>query len=214
MLKQKDGDLIGKFFSRWKQDTTLKKVFIYDPRESNSPLTIIAKSGKIVPDPENPGRNILLRLNDGDIHRKSETHTKIKFDSYDIKLIDPIKIEEREKSPQSMTLSDLKKSLSQPQMNEEDQRTLMTEWHKRWAIAFLCIVFGTVGVGLGTNTNRRNQKAGGMILCVILIIVYWGTYVTFEGLSRSGQLPPLLAMWLPNLIFGTIGFETLRRNWN
>ena len=99
-------------------------------------------------------------------------------------------------------------------MNEEDQRTLMTEWHKRWAIAFLCIVFGTVGVGLGTNTNRRNQKAGGMILCVILIIVYWGTYVTFEGLSRSGQLPPLLAMWLPNLIFGTIGFETLRRNWN
>ncbi len=193
---------------------TLKKVFIYDPRDINSPLTIIAKSGKIVPDPENPGRNVLLRLNDGDIHRKSETHTKIKFDSYDIKLIDPIKIEEREKSPQSMTLTELKKSLNQTNMNEEDSRTLMTEWHKRWAIAFLCIVFGTVGVGLGTNTNRRNQKAGGMILCVVLIIVYWGIYVTFEGLSRNGKLPPLLAMWLPNLIFGGIGFETLRRNWN
>ncbi len=28
ILKQKDGELLGKFFGRWKQDTTLKKVFI------------------------------------------------------------------------------------------------------------------------------------------------------------------------------------------
>jgi lipopolysaccharide export system permease protein len=193
---------------------TLKNVFIYDPRDPNSPLTIIAKSGKIIPDPEKPGHNILLRLNDGDIHRKSETHTKIKFDSYDIKLIDPIKIEEHDKSPQSMTLTDLKKSLARTDLNEEDQRTLMTEWHKRWAIAFLCIVFGVLGVGLGTNTNRRTQKAGGMIMCVIVIVVYWGSYVTFEGLSRNGQMPPLLAMWIPNFIFGFLGIETLRRNWN
>src|SRR5690606_20469851 len=76
----------------------LKKAFIYDPRENpNAPLTIIAKSGRMIPDPDKPGHNVLLRLNDGDIHRKAESHTKIKFDSYDIRLVDPIQINEREK---------------------------------------------------------------------------------------------------------------------
>jgi lipopolysaccharide export system permease protein len=192
----------------------LKNVFIYDPRDPNSPLTIIAQTGQIIPDPESPNHNVLLRLTNGDIHRKSETHTKIKFDTYDLKLIDPIKVEEREKSPQSLTLTDLKNTLSKKDLPNDDRITLTTEWHKRWAIAFLCIVFGTLGVGLGTNANRRTQKASGMILCVFVIVLYWGLYVTFEGLSRSGKLPPLIAMWVPNLIFGILGFESLRRNWN
>lgn len=193
---------------------TLKNVFIYDPREAGSPLTIIAKHGKIVPDPKNPGHNVLLVLKDGDIHRKSDSHTKIKFNSYDIKLIDPIQIQERDKSPQSLTLTDLNTSLANTALPPEDRQTLSTEWHKRWAIAFLCLIFGTLGVGLGTNTNRRNQKAGGMIVCVIVIIVYWGLYVTLEGLSRNGKLPPALAMWMPNLLFFLVGAESLRRNWN
>jgi lipopolysaccharide export system permease protein len=192
----------------------LKNVFIYDPRDANSPLTIIAKSGQIVPDPAHPNQNVLLRLNDGDIHRKAEAHTKIKFTSYDIKLIDPIKIEEREKSPPSLTLTDLRRSLATDDLPEEDRRILTTEWHKRWAIALLCVVFATLGVGLGTNANRRTQKASGMILCVIVIVLYWASYVVFEGLSRNGKLPPFLAMWIPNVIFGFLGFESLRRNWN
>lgn len=192
----------------------LKHVFIYDPRDIKSPLTIIAKSGKIIPDPENPNHNVLLRLNEGDIHRKSEAHTKIKFSTYDLKLIDPIKIEDREKSPASLTLTDLRKTLASQDLPKEDRLTLTTEWHKRWAIAFLCLVFGTLGVGLGTNANRRTQKTSGMILCVFVIVLYWGSYVVFEGLSRNGKLPPAVAMWIPNFIFGFLGFESLRRNWD
>lgn len=193
---------------------TLKDVFIYDPRDPHSPLTIIAKSGKIVPDPTGLGNNVLLRLESGDIHRKTESHTKINFTSYDIKLVDRVSMQEREKSPPSLTLTDLKRSLAQPNLPEEERLTLTTEWHKRWAIAFVCIVFATLGVGLGTNANRRAQKAGGMILCVFVIVLYWGLYVTFESLARSGKIPPFIAMWFPNILFGYLGFESLRRNWN
>jgi len=192
----------------------LENVFIYDERDASAPLTIIAKRGAIVPDPKMPGHNVLLRLEDGDIHRKTTTHTKIKFDTYDIRLVDPIQENIREKSAQSLTLSELRETLRKPGLNEEDQRTFETEFHKRWAISILCVVFALIGVGLGTTTNRRAAKTSGMILCIGIIIGYWVLYVTFEGMARNGQLPPALAVWTPLVLFSGIAFESLRRNWN
>lgn len=193
---------------------TLENVFIYDEREVGAPLTIIAKRGRIVPDPKNPGSNVLLVLEDGDIHRKTQTHTKIKFDTYDIRLSENIQENIREKSAQSLTLSELRETLKKTDLKEEDRLTFQTEFHKRWAISILCLVFGMIGVGLGTTTNRRAAKAGGMILCVGIIIGYWVMYVTFEGMARNGQLPPIIAVWTPLVLFAGIGFESLRRNWN
>lgn len=182
----------------------LKDVFIYNERDNENPLTIIAKEGEVIPDAKNPGHSTLLRLKNGDIHRKSKTHTKIKFETYDIQLVDPIRLEEKEKSPQSMTLKDLLQLLKTPNLKVEDRRTFQTELHKRWAIAVLCFVFALLGVALGIQTNRRQQKAGGLIMCLGVIILYWVLYIVLEGMARNGQVNPPLAIWTPNVIFGII----------
>jgi len=192
----------------------LDNIFIYNERDTESPITIIAKKGELIPDPQNPGHKVLLRLIDGNIHRRSENHTKIKFSTYDLQLIDPIKNETKEKSPQSMTLSDLKTLKEEKNQNAEDHRTYIVEYHKRWAISVLCFVFGMVGVGLGIDTNRREQKTGGFVLSIIVIVIYWILYVTFEGFARSGTFSPVLAIWIPNIIFGLFGLILLKKQWN
>lgn len=192
----------------------LENVFIYDEREPGAPLTIIAKRGAIVPDAKSPGHNVLLLLEDGDIHRKTQTHTKIKFDTYEVKLIDPIQEVIREKSAQSLTLSELREILKKTDLKPQDERTYRTEFHKRIAISVLCIVFALIGVGLGTVTNKRAAKSSGMIMCVGIIIGYWVLYVTLEGMARNGQLPPIIAVWTPIAIFSVIGLNALRKNWN
>ncbi|MGZ3774696.1 MAG: LPS export ABC transporter permease LptF [Pseudobdellovibrionaceae bacterium] len=193
---------------------TLKKVFIYDEKSGDIPLTIIAKEGEIIPDPEKPGNEVLLRLRDGEIHRQAKTHTKISFKTYDVHFSQPLNIQEREKSPQSLTLQEVRNRLKENLQDQELKRTLQTEYHKRWAISVLCIVFAMIGVGLGTTTNRRAAKAGGMILCIGLIVFYWILYVAAEGMARGGSLPPALAIWTPNILFGIFGFNSLRKNWN
>lgn len=192
----------------------LEKVFIYDERDGETPLTIIAKRGELIPDDRIPGHSALLRLFEGDIHRKSEAHTKVNFNSFDIKLSDPIKKEQKAKSGPSLSLSEINEKLKAGVTNKEELWTLQTELHKRWAIGVACIVFALVGVGLGTTTNRRNQKSGGMILCLGVVILYWVLYVTAEGMARSGQAPAALAIWTPNLIFTLIGVWALRKNWD
>ncbi|KHD87675.1 MAG: permease [Bdellovibrio sp. ArHS] len=192
----------------------LKNVFIYDEKSGDVPLTIISKEGEIIPDKERPGHEILLRLKNGEIHRQAQTHTKISFDTYDVRFSEPLNIEEKKKSPQSLTLNEVRNRLKEDLKDEELERTLHTEYHKRLAITFLCVVFAMIGVGLGTTTNRRAAKAGGMILCIGLIILYWTLYVAAEGMARSGALPVPLAIWTPNFIFAILGMESLRRNWN
>lgn len=193
----------------------LEKVFIYDEKSGDIPLTIIAKEGEILADPVNPGHEVLLRLKNGEIHRQAQNHTKISFDSYDVRFSTPLNIQEREKSPQSLTLQEVRGRLKEDLSKDPDlERTLRTEYHKRIAITVLCLVFAMIGVGLGTNTNRRAAKAGGMILCIGLIIFYWVLYIAAEGMARGGTAPVALAIWTPNVIFAFLGLRALKKNWN
>jgi lipopolysaccharide export system permease protein len=192
----------------------LKSVFIYDETQGSVPLTIIAKRGQIAQDPAIPN-SVLIRLFDGDIHRKGESHTKIKFDTYDLKMVDPIKNEVREKSPPSLTIEEIQQQLQNPEaMSADELNTLKSEYHKRWAVSLVCFVFGLLGVGLGTNTNRRNQKAGGLVLCLGVVVFYWLLYVTCEGLARSGQVPAAIAIWTPNVLFLGLSLWSLKRSWD
>lgn len=187
----------------------LKNVFIYNERDPSKPMTIIAKKGQIIPDPLRPGQSVVLHLLDGDIHRKSETHTKIKFDKFDLQLFENVRNEIREKSSQSYTMNDIKNIIADPKTKADDLVIFITEFHKRWAIAVMCLVFAMIGVGLGMQTNRRQQKAGGLVLCLGVIIVYWVLYVTMEGFARNGQLKPAIAIWFPNTLFGLFSLYLL-----
>jgi lipopolysaccharide export system permease protein len=191
----------------------LTDVFIYDEKAGEVPLTIIAKHGQIVQDPQMPN-SVLIRLFDGDIHRKGTAHTKIKFDSFDLKIVDPIKTETREKSPPSLTLEEIVQLLRHPELPKDNRLTLEAEFHKRWAVSFVCIIFSLLGVGLGTNSNRRNRKSGGLVICLIVVVAYWVMYVTTDGMARNDQLPAAIAIWLPNVIFSLFTAWTLKKNWN
>lgn len=191
----------------------MQDIFIYDERDPKLPLTIIAKSGQLQPDPNMPGHKALLRLENGSIHRKAETHTKINFETFDVHLSDPLEIQEREKSAQSWTWSDIQEMLaSNPSKTELIK--LKIEWNKRMAIALMCVVFALIGVGLGIQPNRRAARSSGFILCLAVIIGYWVLYLTCEGLARGGQIPPSISLWLPNFGFAGFAIYSLKKVWD
>jgi lipopolysaccharide export LptBFGC system permease protein LptF len=44
-----------------------------------------------------------------------------------------------------------------------------------------------------------------LAVAVGVAIVYWATAALFEAMGSVGQLPPLLAAWAPDAIFGFLG---------
>lgn len=193
----------------------LNHVFIYDERDPDAPLTVIAKEGQLNQGSTKEERNASLRLKDGSIHRTSAgRHTKIDFSRYEIFFSDRIREHHRNKSPQSLTLTELRSLIDSSQTLTEQRLELQTELHKRTALAFACILFALLGVGLGTVTNRRHAKSSGAVICLGLIVLYWIIYVASENAARKALLPPFVAMWLANLVFAIASVIALRRSWN
>lgn len=192
----------------------IEKVFIYDERSSDLPLTIISKRGQIIQDAKNPGHSAFLQLQNGTIHRQGKTHTKINFGTFEVRLSDPVQEQTRAKTPPSLTMDEILDKINDPASTEEEIRTVQIEYHKRIAISLACVIFGLLGVGLGTQPNRRDQKSSGFVTSLGVVIVYWVLYISFEGIARNGQLPPPVAIWIPNILFLAFAIRKLRQVWN
>lgn len=191
----------------------LTKVFIFDERDPKSPLAIVAKTGDLIQEKTLSGVEAELKLYDGEIHRKSQTHTKVNFATSVFKLSDQAQREAKAKTPPSLTWDEIIERRNNPYLFKEEKILLATEFHKRIAIGVACLIFAFLAVGLGSNTNKRAQKSGVVVICSGVILLYWILYVTMEGMARNEQIPPGLAMWTPNLIFAFMSVWFLRKQW-
>jgi len=191
----------------------LKKVFIYDERDPKSPLTIIAKKGKLIRESSLSGEKAFLRLFDGNIHKNNkEDYTKVDFSTFDINLFDPINQTKKIKTPLSYTLTDLRQAMKTPKKYDKRMfKRLEIELYRRSALAFACLVFALLGVGLGITTNKRSGKGNGMVLCIGIVVGYWIIYAALENLARSGSIPVLVATWTGNIVCLVFAFNRLRK---
>lgn len=84
------------------------------------------------------------------------------------------------------------------------------EIHKKYSIAFACIVFVLIGAPLAVRFPRGGV---GMVITasVVIFALFWACLIGGEALSDDGYVSPALAMWLPNLILLPIGILMVRR---
>lgn len=192
----------------------LNNVFIYDERDPKSPVTIIAKEGHLLQENKREGSAAKLELNRGNIHRTHEnTYTKVDFDKFTIELFNPNDMSERAKSPQSMTLDELRHELKKPDLDNVLRAKLEIEFQRRFSLSGACLIFALLGVGLGTVTNRRSSRGGGFVMCLVVLVSYWVLYMSAESLARNSWVPAGVALWLVNGVFLLFALNTIRRSW-
>jgi len=189
----------------------MEGILIYDERDKTKVNTIFAKEGFLL---NNPGsQEIILRLVDGDIHQsepKGKVYRKVAFSTYDLKLelakafaALGRKLRERE-----MSADEIKAKIETMKKSGEDTTPQEVQLHKRFAIPFACIVFGLIGVPLGIQP-RRSGRSHGFVFSIILLLAYYISLTGFELLAIKKSIPPLLAGWAPNLLFGCLGIYLL-----
>lgn len=82
------------------------------------------------------------------------------------------------------------------------------EIHKKFSLPFACIVFVLVGAPLGIMARRGGfAVATGMSLG--FFVLYWGLLIAGEELADRGLLSPILGMWSPNIVLGSLGVVLL-----
>jgi lipopolysaccharide export system permease protein len=84
------------------------------------------------------------------------------------------------------------------------------EIHKKYAIAFACIVFVLLGAPLAVRFPRGGV---GMVTTasVVIFAIFWACLIGGETLADDGYVSPALAMWLPNILLTPVGIVMVAR---
>ena len=186
----------------------MEGVFISDERNPAEPYVIIAQKGAMDVDPANG--YAYLSLVNGSIHKKGSrlnAYQEITFDKNDlaINLFDKFFAEgDSGRNKREMTMGELKDKAQEMKEKGGEYRPLLTEYYKRLSIPFACIVFGLIGPPLGLY-SRRSGKSSGMTVALVIFALYYLLMKGGENLATGGQLPPLVAALIPNLVIGGLG---------
>lgn len=86
----------------------------------------------------------------------------------------------------------------------------LVEVYKKTAIPFACCVLVLVGAPLGV-VMRRSGKGAGFSFSVGFFLMYYIFLLAGEALGDRGKMPPLVAMWLPNILLTCLGIYLLVR---
>ena len=117
-------------------------------------------------------------------------------------------------TPRSMSIAQLKEFVgtlqsaiqtsANPDYTRHKLRFAQVEYHKKFSIPFACFALGLIGIPLGLMVKRSGKMIGfGIGLAVIVIY-----YLLLQAGQTAGideVLPPMFAMWLPNMVIGIFG---------
>ncbi len=94
-----------------------------------------------------------------------------------------------------------------------DKRSYQTHLHYRIAQPFICIIIILLAAPLGIVLNRRGV-GGGVATAIFLCAGMIFCSTVFPTLGESGHLPPLLAAWATNILFGFVALILFYRRIN
>lgn len=109
---------------------------------------------------------------------------------------------------EEMTLMELRTYVDRLQRDGYSVARHLTDYYGRIAFPFVSLVMVVVGVALSLRQGgtRGRGIAVGIGQALVLGFLYWATHSVAVALGRSGALAPILAGWMANLLFVSIGF--------
>lgn len=200
-------------------DKTLTDVFIEDQRSKNLVITIVSPKGQLASE---PGRAVFhLRLSDGIINQvdiEKRSVNSIRFDTYTVSLdlqkaLDASK--EGSKDEKEMSLAELIWYLKEAGDKKDEQYyATLLEFHKKFSIPFACFALGLIAVPLGVQSSRSAKRSFGMGMGIIFFLFYYLLLSAGLVFGETGVYPPMIGMWVPNIVIGAVGAYLLTRTVN
>lgn len=153
-------------------------------------------------------------LRSGEIHiiPDSSQSYAVKFDSLRDKAFTeaPTELTAAPHSPEEMRYAELSRFIGALERSGADANELKVELALKIAIPLTCLIIVFFGAPLATSTKRGGAAYGIGVSLATTIIFLMLIQIT-KAIGQGGVIPPTLAAWLPNALFGLIGIALLAR---
>ena len=184
-------------------------VFIEDKRQPDIVSTVVAPAGQLFGEPEKLIYHLIL--SNGTIHQtnpKERSANSIQFNTYTLSLdfkqqaTDAAK---RKKKRDEMSGAELRQRIKDLAGKDEEAyyKTKLT-LHQRYSIPVACLALGLLAFPLGIQ-SKTSKRSFGLILCLFFFFMYYLLLTAGYSFGKSGVLPPVIGVWLPNFVMIAIG---------
>lgn len=196
---------------------TLIDVFIEDRRTENIVTTTIAPRGKLFNVTDK--RALHLRLYNGVINQvdlKSKSASPTSFQTYDLSLDlrEAVSaVSQKPKDEEEMNLAELRHYIETAKEKNAQYYITLMEFHKKFSLPFSCLALGVLAIPLGIQ-SKSSKKSFGIGLGLVCFLIYYTLLSTGWVFGESGSYPPVVGMWVPNIVMGVLGLFLLVRTAN
>ena len=187
----------------------LTDVFIEDKRQADIISTVVAPEGRLISEPEKYTYHLIL--SNGTIHQtnpKERSANSIQFNTYTLSLNFKeqfANITQREKGREEMSVPELRQYIEKLEGKDEEAfLKAKMDLHRRYSIPVACLVLGLLAFPLGIQ-SKTAKRSFGLILCMFFFFIYYLLLTAGYSFGKSGILPPVIGMWLPNFVMAGIG---------
>ena len=78
------------------------------------------------------------------------------------------------------------------------------EWYRKYSLSLACLLFCIIGIPLG-SIIRKGGFGLSMVVSVLIFLIYYIVYTTFESTVKELVTPTYFGMWISTLILLPIG---------
>ncbi len=189
-------------------------VFIEDGRNEQIVSTVVAPKARLISDPEK--FRFHFRLFNGSINQvnlERRSANRIHFDTYDL-TISPEKplVTPRGglKDEEEMSIPELRQYVREATQKDDRYYLALMEFHKKFSTPAACFALGILALPLGVQ-SKSAKRTFGIGLGLIFFLFYYILLSAGWVFGEAGVYPPLIGMWVPNIVMGGIGIFLLIR---
>ena len=194
----------------------LTDVFIEDRTVQGSTRISMAPQGRLIHSHNDNFYTIRLyngMINQVDVAEK--TVSTIHFGHYDIN-IDLAALHQAgaggvQKDLDEYSLGDLVRFIRTGDPDHDRMSEAKMVLHEKFSVPFACLFMGLLAFPLGVQSLSTGRSSG-FGMGVFFLLVYYFFLAAGWSAGETGYFPPVLGMWLPNLVMGGAGAYLLKRN--
>jgi lipopolysaccharide export system permease protein len=143
---------------------------------------------------------------------QGEEEFAVTFDSLHLRVLreTPADLLAEPKTPEEMRYAELGRYIDALARSGTDHKKLRVKQALKLSVPFTCIIIAFFGAPLAITTPRQGTAFGVALALGTTVVFLIGIQLS-QAIGTGGVIPPTLAAWLPNALFGSAALVLLRR---